>query len=100
METIIINAFGYEHEIVDSYLQEEIAFINGAPFIYMLLGNDNMIDAFVLNELLEDQFAVWTQADELLIFTYEEMTEKQYELLEVLGLDHDLDDQSGEPIAA
>lgn len=97
--TITLNAFGYEHELVDSFNAEEIAAITDAPMIYIISGDDEMIEAF-RRELTQDQHLFWSEAGEALVFAYEELEDEQYDLLLMLGLVYDLEDQSGVALAA
>ncbi len=95
---LTISAFGYEHELNDSYNDEELDAIVDAPIVYIIAGDDDMIGAFS-RMLLQDQHLFWSEAGEALLFAYEELEDEQYDDLLLMGLEYYLEDRGKLAIA-
>ncbi len=96
---ITLNAFGYEHELIDSYNEEEAEAIENAPLVYIIAGDDEMVETFS-RMLLQDQHLFWSEAGEALLFAYEELEDQQYDDLLLMGLEYYLEDRSALELAA
>ena len=94
MTTLAIFAHDYEHDLVGDFSQEQLDAINGAAYCYILAGDNAAIETFVRTALIADQIAVESEAGEILLFTYEELEDKQYDLLVELNVTYYLEDRS------
>lgn len=98
MIKVTIQAFGYEHEFIDSYTDGDIDIIVNAPVLYLISGDEDKIDGFA-SILNSDWTVLYTEAGEAVFFGYEYFTESEDLMIEMLDLCYEREERN-EEIAA
>src|SRR5436190_376295 len=84
LRTVTITAFGDEHQLTDSWTDEEVEMITDAPIIYLLSGRDDAINS-ILWELPMDTVVLETDAGEWIAFGWEEISEESMWYIEKIA---------------
>lgn len=80
MITLKIEAFGYEHEFMDRWNEEEVDMILNAPILFILSGDEDVIHQIIDgSDLLPmDSALLWSEAGEAIVFGWEEISQENW----------------------